>query len=140
MEKIWHDQNVYIIEGTHSRLGVGNNLFENVKNLKRILVPAVNAFDSYDEILSSAIKNCAKSDLILLAIGPTATILSFDLAKLGYWAIDIGHIDIEYEWFKKQATRKVPVKNKYVNEANYAGQDNLQDKSYEDSIIEIIGN
>lgn len=103
-KKIWHDQNVYIIEGTHSRLGVGNNLFENVKSLKRILVLAVNAFDRYDEILSSAIKNCAKSDLILLAIGPTATILSFDLAKLGYWAIDIGHIDIEYEWFKNQAT------------------------------------
>ena len=40
-----------------------------------------------------------------------------DLAGLGYWAIDIGHIDIEYEWFKMGATEKVAIDNKYTNEA-----------------------
>lgn len=52
----------------------------------------------------------------MLAIGPTATVLAYDLYKLGYQAIDIGHIDIEYEWFLMKAENKVVVKNKYVAE------------------------
>ena len=31
--------------------------------------------------------------------------------------MDLGHIDIEYDWFLMKAEKKVPIKNKYVNEA-----------------------
>nr|WP_256218532.1 GT-D fold domain-containing glycosyltransferase [Bacillus sp. MUM 116] len=51
-----------------------------------------------------------------MAFGPTATVLSFDLANCGYQAIDIGYIDIEYEWFLQKAEEKSPVKNKYIGE------------------------
>ena len=50
-----------------------------------------------------------KNKLILIALGPTATILAYDLYKLGYRAIDIGHIDIEYEWFLRKANTKIPI-------------------------------
>ena len=78
-KQIWDNLDVCIIEGTKSRLGVGNDLFNNVKTLRRILVPEINAFDKYNEIMDSAIRNCTNNDLILLAIGPTATVLSFEL-------------------------------------------------------------
>ena len=55
--------------------------------------------------------------MILIALGPTATVLAYDLCKEGYQAIDIGHIDIEYEWLLRKATSKIKIKNKYVNEA-----------------------
>ena len=42
----------------------------------------------------------------------------YDLHKMGYQAIDIGHIDIEYEWFLQGATEKVKIDNKYTYEAN----------------------
>ena len=53
----------------------------------------------------------------LIALGPTATILAYDLHKLGYQSIDIGHVDIEDEWFLRNCTNVTPIENKYVNEA-----------------------
>ena len=111
LKKIWDNRNVVFIEGNKSRLGFKNDLFNNAKSIKRILCPAKNAFDSYDKILKVA-KNQSKDTLILIALGPTATVLANDLAGLGYWAIDI-----EYEWFKMGATEKVAIGNKYTNEA-----------------------
>jgi len=43
-------------------------------------------------------------------------LLAYDLSKLGYQAIDVGHIDIEYEWLMMGAKHKVNIKSKYVNE------------------------
>ena len=62
-----------------------------------------------------AARKYGRNKLILVALGQTATVLSYDLAKLGYWAIDIGHVDIEYEWFLRGAKDKLPVAGKYVN-------------------------
>ena len=114
--KIWHNRDVVLIEGKESRLGVGNDLFNNVHSLKRIIGPSKNAYSKIDDIYSETIK-LPKNNLILLALGPTATVLAYKLHKAGYWALDIGHIDIEYEWYKMHATEKVPIKNKFVNEA-----------------------
>jgi hypothetical protein len=54
-------------------------------------------------VLNEDVKLSDKNILILISLGPTATVLAYDLAKLGYWAIDIGHIDNEYEWLKLEA-------------------------------------
>jgi hypothetical protein len=81
-----------------------------------------------------------KNILILIALGPTATVLSYDLSRLGYQAIDIGHIDIEYEWFLKNATKKIKIKNKYVNEVDN-GLNNftsIKDRVYYKQIIKKI--
>ena len=100
-----------------SRLGIGNDLFENTKSINRILGPKRDAFNVYDKLLEYVEKNISKDKLILLALGPTATVLAYDLYKLGYHAVDIGHIDIEYEWFLANAKDKIAIKNKYVGEA-----------------------
>ena len=83
-----------------------------------------------------------KNRLILIALGPTATILAYDLYKLGYQAIDIGHADIEYEWYLRKAKNRIKIKNKYVNEAK-GGRKNItkiKDKNYYKQIISIINN
>ncbi len=114
-KKIWQGKDIVFVEGKASRLGVGNDLFSGARSIKRILCPAKDAFDKYDEIFE-ACKTVSKDKLFILALGPTATVLAYDLAKEGYRALDLGHIDIEYEWFLMGATKKVPIKNKYVNE------------------------
>ena len=98
---------------------MGNDLFNNTKSIKRILCPAVNAFNVYQKIINQ-VKKIDKSNLILLALGPTSTVLAYDLDKLGYRAIDVGHIDIEYEWFLRNATKKIQINNKYVIELSAA--------------------
>lgn len=115
LKRIWDGRDLCIIEGEQSRLGVGNDLFDNAAGIERILCPALNAFEKYDKILEAALK-VDKSRLVLIALGQTATVLAYDMARAGYQAIDIGHVDIEYEWFLIGATEKVPVKHKYVNE------------------------
>lgn len=115
LKRIWDGRDLCIIEGEQSRLGVGNELFDNAAGIERILCPALNAFEKYDKILEAALK-VDKSRLVLIALGQTATVLAYDMSRAGYQAIDIGHVDIEYEWFLIGATEKVPVKHKYVNE------------------------
>lgn len=140
MKKIWNDKDIVIIEGEKTKLGVGNDLFCNVKSLKRILAPSENAFNKYEEILEVA-KKQNNNVMFLISLGPTATVLTYELAKVGYQAIDLGHIDVEYEWYLRKAKNKIPIKGKYVNEAKGIGDlsdINIIDKSYNKSILEII--
>lgn len=122
-KKVWDKKNVLIVEGQKTRFGVGNDLLSNSLSIQRIIAPAENAFSKYNDILQ-AIEKIEFNGLVLLALGPTATVLAYDLAKNNIQAIDIGHLDIEYEWFKHHANKKMPIKGKYVNEA---GGDSLID-------------
>lgn len=139
MKQIWKDRDIIIVEGELSRLGVGNDLFDNAKDIRRILCPAKNAFDKYDEIFAECLKQ-PKEKLLLLALGPTATVLAYDLYRKGYQAIDVGHIDICYEWKLRGATGKIAVPGKYVNEVP-DGRENIEectDRKYLNSIIAKI--
>lgn len=117
LKQIWKDQVVVLVEGMESKLGVNNDLFDGARRLRRILGPAENAFSVYDQLMDCVKKEASKDGLILLALGPTATAMAYELAKDGYWAVDIGHIDIEYEWMLMGATSKVNVPGKYTNES-----------------------
>ena len=139
LKKLWDNRNIVIIEGEKTKLGVGNDLLKNAKSIQRILCPSQNAFSVYDKIINEA-KKIDKKALILSALGPTATVLTYDLAHLGYQAIDIGHIDIEYEWYLMGAKNKSAVKGKSVNEAHDNSIENIpiEDTNYQQSIIKII--
>lgn len=140
LKKLWNDRNIIIIEGYYSRLGVGNDLFSNATSIKRILGPATNAFDKYEEILAYASSIANTDDLILLALGASATVMAYDLTKLGFQAIDIGHIDIEYEWYLQGATTRTSVMNKANNE--FIGEtvfdDNALPESYRNEVANVI--
>jgi len=135
LKEIWNDRNIVFIEGEKSRLGVGNDLFDNARSIKRILCPPTNAFDKYDQILNYALK-LDKEVLILIALGPTATVLAYDLFLNGYQAVDIGHVDIEYEWCIMNASHKVAIPYKFVNEQ--PGGDNVAVVCEQDYFNQII--
>lgn len=115
LKSLWEDRDLLFVEGEQTRMGVGNDLFDNAKSISRILAPAKNCFEYYDEIVQSVVKNY-NGQMILLALGPTATILAADLSKYGMQALDIGHIDVEYEWYTKRVSERVELEGKYVNE------------------------
>ncbi len=151
LKRLWEGRDVIFIEGKDSKLGVGNDLFDNVKSIRRIIGPSKNAFDKYDELLQTALSISTSSTsstlstpLFILALGPTATILAYDLCKHGHQALDLGHMDIEYEWFKMGATSKVPVTGKFTNEAAInMGLDSevvgvLNDEEYEQQVEYVL--
>jgi glycosyltransferase family protein len=137
--KIYEDCDIVLVEGEYSRLGCNNDLFKNVRSIKRILCPSKNAYSKYKEILSEIIKQDRKN-LILMSLGPTAKVLTYELYKLGYHVIDIGHLDIEYEWFLARAKEKIKIKDKFVNEVKDGDKDlSISiDETYENEIIARI--
>ena len=129
-----------IIEGDKSRIGIGNNLFNNSKSIKRIICPNKNAFTVYDKILNATLK-FDKNYLILISLGPTATVLAYDLNRYGYQAIDFGHADIQYEFYLRNATKTIQIPNKFVNEFNGGKNENvgnITDLEYYNQIITKI--
>lgn len=116
LKELWRGKKILIVEGTMTRLGVGNNLFEGADHTSRIITRANNAFECYSLILDAVVSCAGDYDLVLIALGPTATVLAYDLSKVGIQAIDIGHIDVEYEWFLRGVEKKISIKGKHVNE------------------------
>lgn len=133
--KIWKDRDIVLVEGEKSRLGIGNNLFDNASSVKRILAPAHHSFSKYDELINEVLYQDI-SKLVLIALGPTATVMSYDLTQKGYQAIDIGNVDIEYEWFLRGSVNKIKIPGKYTSEV-VGGRDveNIWDDRYESQII-----
>lgn len=135
LKQIWDKENVVFIEGEKSKLGVGNDLFNNANSVKRIIGPSRQAYDKKQEIIDFVKDNVNKDSLLILALGPTATILASDLCKEGYWAIDLGHVDIEYEWYKMGATSKVSIASKDTAEVEINVSESLNLNQYRREII-----
>lgn len=106
MKKLWDGRDLVIVEGALTRLGIGNDLFANASSIQRVLCPVTNAFASYEQIKNYVTEHVSREKLVLIALGPAATVLAYDLAECGYWAIDIGNVDKEYEWWLAKATCK----------------------------------
>lgn len=138
VKEIWAGRDVVICEGEGTRFGMFNDLLDGAKSISRILCPARSAYDKYDEILS-AFNDINPENLVLIALGPTATVLAYDLCNKGYQVIDIGHLDLEYEWFLRKDVVGTPLEFKYV-ECSSKGRKvhRLQDPEYKRQIIKRI--
>lgn len=115
LKALWAGRDIMIVEGVSTRMGIGNDLFADATSIKRIVCPSENAFDCYDRIYEAVVRNHS-DELVLIALGPTATVLAAALTKKGIQALDVGHLDIEYEWYKSGANKKTAIDGKYVNE------------------------
>jgi hypothetical protein len=93
---------------------VGNDLFAKAPR-SRVLGPSACARQVHE--LFNALLRVERSALILLALGPTATVLAAALSAQGYQALDIGNTDTEYEWYRRGCTQKTPIENNLVHEA-----------------------
>lgn len=116
IRRIWDKKDILIVEGEHTRFGVANDLISNANSVNRIICPDKNAFDKYDMIKEKTLEH-GKNKLILSILGPTATILAYDISQeSGYWIVDIGQLDTEYEWCLRGVSERCNVKNKTVSE------------------------
>ncbi|MDE7432745.1 MAG: GT-D fold domain-containing protein [Lachnospiraceae bacterium] len=134
VKKIWDNRDVVLVEGEMTRTGVGNDLFARAASVQRILAPTEQAFEHYDEILKET-KKQDKQKLFLIVLGPTATVLAYDLTLCGYQAIDIGQIDNEYEWYLRGVEERCTIPYKYVHRMH--GVEDVQEDQMPDSVEKI---
>ena len=138
LKSIWENRDILIVEGLTSRSGVGNDLFDKAKSVKRIICPSHNAYSIVDKIQEEIIKH-AKGRLILCMLGPTAKVLSYNLCQMGYQVLDVGHIDSEYEWMKMGAKTKVKFSHKHTAEHNFDQDiEFIEDETYNNQIVARI--
>ena len=139
IRRIWDSKDCVFVEGKSTKLGVGNDLFDNANSIKRIICPAENAFERLEEIKAAIRTHAPKNSILLGALGPTASVLAAQMCDEGYQFVDIGHIDIEYMWYLNKAKRREPVAGKYVNECGrqilFCNNENEQ---YTKSILTVI--
>lgn len=101
VKKIWRDREIVIICGKTVFDRINTNIFECARKVEYQYAPSINAFDSYDEIFKQA-KQIDIKKIIIIILGPTATVLAYDLAQIGYHALDFGHIAKDYDFFCKK--------------------------------------
>lgn len=132
------NKKILIIEGENTRFGLGNSLLKNASEIQRIILPDKNGFKKYKKILDFVLNNFTKDNIILIALGPTATVLAYEFCKNGYQALDIGHMDVEYEWYLLKAKRKIDLQYKSVNEVSGIKEKEILDKNLEKLYLKQI--
>ena len=108
IRKIWENRDIVIVEGTRTHNGVGNNLFDSAASIERIICPPSDAYGALPDIL----KECLRYDkdrMFLLSVGVAAKFLAVELFQRGYRVLDIGNMDLEYEWYVRQVSDKIPL-------------------------------
>lgn len=132
------NKKILIIEGENTRFGLGNSLLKDALEIQRVILPDKNGFKKYKIILDFVLNNFTKDNIILIALGPTATVLAYEFCKNGYQALDIGHMDVEYEWYLLKAKRKIDLQYKSVNEVSGIKEKEILDKNLENLYLKQI--
>ena len=113
IRKLWEGKDVIVVEGAGTHNGAGNDLLDGAARVRRILCPAQNAGEKLEEIRNACLE-MPQDSLYLLSLGPAAKLLAEDLFHSGRRVIDIGNLDMEYEWFLRGAQEKVKLEKHSV--------------------------
>lgn len=125
IRQIWKDKDVVVVEGERTHNGVGNDLLDTARSVERIIGPASDAYGKMDEIIDCC-KKYPRDRLFLVSLGVAAKFFTERMFLMGYRVLDIGNLDMEYEWYLKKVEQKeaVPkhevVGEKANEEAGYA--------------------
>lgn len=115
IKKIWDNEDIVIVTGKNSTFILVDELFNNIKSIDFVYTKAIDAFSEYNEIIDRISKN--KNKLYLLSLGITATVLAYDLAKMGIRALDLGHFTNYYleSVGKLENIEKLRNENKFID-------------------------
>ncbi len=106
IRKIWENKDIVIVEGERTHNGVGNDLFDTARSIERIICPPSDAYRAVPAILD-ACTDYDRDRLFVLSVGVAAKFLAVELFQRGYRALDIGNMDMEYEWYVRCAPGKI---------------------------------
>lgn len=129
IRKIWENRDIVIVEGTRTHNGVGNDLLDTARSIERIICPPSDAYSALPAILE-ACKAYEKDRLFLLSVGVAAKFLAAELFLQGYRVLDIGNLDMEYEWYVRRSPGKCKLEKHDIagEEANREAA--LHDEAY----------
>ncbi|WP_139005390.1 GT-D fold domain-containing glycosyltransferase [Arthrobacter crystallopoietes] len=92
---VWEGRDVVVVTGHGSRFQMVPALFDNVSSVTEVFSTPTDAFFDLDRLIGE-IEDTGR-DLVLLSLGPAATVAADMLAAKGIQALDIGHLSSSYE-------------------------------------------
>jgi hypothetical protein len=93
---IWEGRDVCFVIGKGSRFDPIDALFDGVASQRTVYSLPRDAYADLPRLIAEIEASVPRDTLILASLGPAATVLAARLARLGYWAIDLGHISNTY--------------------------------------------
>ena len=129
IRKIWENKNIVIVEGTRTHNGVGNDLFDSAVSIERIICPPSNAYGALPAIVEACL-SYNKDRLFLLSVGVAAKFLAMELFRRGYRVLDIGNMDMEYEWYLRKTPDKMSLEKHSVAGEEANRQTAAHDEAY----------
>lgn len=131
IRKIWENRDIIIVEGTRTHNGVGNDLFDSASSIERIICPPSDAYGALPEILNECLRY-DKDRMFLLSVGVAAKFLAVELFQRGYRVLDIGNMDLEYEWYVRQVPDKIPLEKHDI-----VGEEANRKAGYDDYLEQV---
>lgn len=94
--RLWQGREVLVVTGRGSRFELLPALFDGAGKVDFLYAAPEHAYSDRDEIMKDVIARATADTIVLLSLGPTATILAHRIAAAGIQALDIGHISASY--------------------------------------------
>ncbi|MCC5971769.1 MAG: DUF1792 domain-containing protein [Pararhodobacter sp.] len=94
--RLWQGREVLVVTGRGSRFELLPELFDGADKVEFMHTAPEHAFSDREEILKGIVGRATSDTIVLLSLGPTATILAHRIAAAGLQALDIGHISASY--------------------------------------------
>ncbi len=92
--EVWKDKTVTVVTGKGSRFDLLPALFDSAASIKRVDSLPANAYTDIPRLLEEP--RILDSELVILSLGPSGTILASELHQRGIRALDIGHLTASY--------------------------------------------
>ena len=96
IRQIWAGRRVTLLKGEGTGFDKQPSLFELADGPPTVILgPATQAFQKHDRLLSRMLREPV-DNVLVISLGPTATVLAADLAREGRQALDLGHLGMFY--------------------------------------------
>ena len=96
MKQIWDGRPVVLVQGKGREFEHPPNLLSNASRVDIVYAARKNAFVWRYTLRKQVRTMLIENGLAVLSLGPTATVLAYDLACDGYQALDLGHAGVFY--------------------------------------------
>ena len=94
VRELWDGKEIVIVNFSQRMWKI--DLFDNATNTVFIEIPMRHCFKNYDDILQKCCFFSEQNKVFVVTAGPMASVLAYDLTKMGERCIDIGKIAFEY--------------------------------------------
>ena len=92
VKQLWIGKRVILIQGEYQRFNKSKTLLGCANQVHVVCEPKRDAYFHLKDIIPYIKDNTDENTVVIVSLGPAATVLCFELAKLNIQALDLGHM------------------------------------------------